>query len=162
MKILKNIIKNPWVIFTTGLIVAFMIVFFTMPSMMIVKRKSTLSFDQTIEKISTNIRNEGWSIMGVRRIDNSIKNHGRDTKIKVALIELCHPDYANAIISDRTATHISVMMPCTISVYENEEHEVSIATMNTAPMGYMFGGIVKEIMAGKVAPAQKKFLDLNS
>lgn len=148
------------IMFLIGLVTTCVIVYFIMPANMILKRKSPLSFDETINQISKNIKEEGWSLMGIRRIDESIKKHGQKTDMKVALIELCHSDYANAIISDKSFVHISVMMPCTISVYENKKGDVYISNMNTAMMGWVFGGIVRKIMAGKVAPAQKKFLNL--
>lgn len=147
--------------FISGILLAMLLVYLCMPSIMVIERKSSLSFDKTIAKISENIEKEGWSLLAVRRVDESIKRQGRDTKVKVALIELCQADYANAIVSDPSAIKVSVMMPCTISVYENADGSVYIANMNTAPLGFMFGGIVKEIMAGKVAPAQKRLLNLS-
>lgn len=157
---MNYILTNPTLIFFLGMLFAFAIVFLTMPSMMILKRKSKFSFDETIKKISDNVKKENWSLLAVRRLDESVKKHGCKTDVKVALIEICEATLANAIISDKTATQMSVMMPCTISVYENADGTVYIANMNTAPMGFMFGGIVRKVMVGKVSPAQKRILNI--
>ncbi|MBN2676293.1 MAG: DUF302 domain-containing protein [Alphaproteobacteria bacterium] len=143
--------------FVLGAIFVSVLIILVMPSMMILRKESPYSFDKTIKVLSDNIKKEGWSLMGVRTLHDSIEKHGCLPGRKVALVEMCHPDYANAIISDEKASHISVMMPCTISVFEMGK-TVYVSYFNTKPMGWMFGGIVSKIMAGPVAKAQKKFL----
>lgn len=151
---------NKFFPFIIGVIVTMFLIYFIMPSMMIRKQKSPYDFNTTVAKISEKIVKEGWSLMGVKRVDESIKKHGEKVVEKVALIELCHPAHAAAIIKDPRSTHISVMMPCTISVYETAEQDVYISTMNVKPMAWIFGGTVKRIMGGAVAEAQQKFIAL--
>ncbi len=143
-----------------GVLLTLLAVYFTAPSMMINKKKSEFSFETTVAKIKENIEQEGWLLQGIKRIDKSVQKHGENTNVKVALLEICHPKYAAQMINDKESTHISVMMPCTVSVYETAEGEVYIATMNIKPMAWMFGGKVKEVMGGAVYKAQKKFIEL--
>ncbi|MHA1550252.1 MAG: DUF302 domain-containing protein [Alphaproteobacteria bacterium] len=158
---MEILLTNPTFIFMAGVFVTMLAVKIFMPSMMINTKKSPLSFDQTVEKVSQNIKAEGWSLLNIERVDLSVKKFGYETDVKVALIELCHPEYANAIVSDPSAIKISVMMPCTISIYEKADGSVYTSNMKTVPMGWMFGGIVRKIMAGPVAKAQKKFLNFS-
>ncbi len=141
-----------------GILLTMFVIYLAAPSMMINKKKSEFSFEMTVAKIKENIEQEGWLLQRVKRIDKSVQKHGENANVKVALLEICHPKYAAQMINDKESTHISVMMPCTISVYETAEGEVYIATMNIKPMAWLFGGKVKEVMGGAVYEAQKKFV----
>ncbi len=141
-----------------GVLLTLFVVYLAVPSMMINKKKSEFSFEMTVAKIKENIEQEGWLLQGVKHIDKSVQKHGENTNVKVALLEICHPKYAAQMINDKKSTHISVMMPCTISVYETAEGEVYIATMNIKPMAWLFGGKIQEVMGGAVYKAQKKFI----
>lgn len=57
-----------------------------------------------------------------------------------------------------SARVVSVMMPCTIAVYEKADRRVAVATMNAGLVGRFFGGIVAEIMAGPVSLEQQQFV----
>ncbi|PVX52126.1 uncharacterized protein (DUF302 family) [Balneicella halophila] len=144
-----------------GVFIALLIVYWLVPRKMINTQESLYDFDTTVAKIVANAEKEGWGLQGIKRIDESIEKANLEAKAKVALIEICHPEHASKMINDPKSTHISVMMPCTISVYETEDKKVIIATMNIKPMSWMFGGTVKEVMGGPVYKSQKRFIDLN-
>ena len=76
----------------------------------------------------------------------------------VRLVNLCHPQHAAKILSEDGARLVSVMMPCTIAVYEKSDGSIWAANMNASLMGGMFGGVVSEVMAGPVAESQERFL----
>ena len=46
---------------------------------------------------------------------------------------------------------LSVMMPCSIAVYEKADGKTYVSTMNSGLMGKMFGGTAAAVMAGPVA-----------
>ncbi len=54
-------------------------------------------------------------------------------------------------MKDDKAMFVTVMMPCSISVYEKSDGNVYVSTMNAALMGRMFGGTVAKVMSGPVA-----------
>ena len=56
---------------------------------------------------------------------------------------------------------LSVMMPCSIGVYEKSDGKTYISTMNAGLLGRMFGGVVAEVMAGSVARDTQSFVELN-
>lgn len=143
-----------------GILLSFVLLYFFIPKAMIKKTESSYDFDTTVAKITDNVKAEGWSLMGIKRVDKSIEKHGHKAMTKVALIEICHPEYAAKMINDTASAHISVMMPCTIAVYETENQKVYISTMNVKPMSWIFGGTIKEIMGGPVAEAQQRFITL--
>ena len=52
---------------------------------------------------------------------------------------------------------LSILMPCTITVYKKDDGSTAIGLMNTALMGKLFGPLVGDIMA-EVAEDQKVFV----
>jgi len=77
----------------------------------------------------------------------------------VRLIDLCEPHHASKILSADDARFVSVMMPCTISVYEKADGKIYIAHMNAGLMGKVFGGVISEVMSGPVTEQQNRFVD---
>jgi hypothetical protein len=76
----------------------------------------------------------------------------------VRLVNLCQAKHAAAIMRDDTARRVSVLMPCTISVYEKSDGSVWIGAMNPGLIAPFFGGVIAEIMGGPVAREQAAFI----
>ena len=74
----------------------------------------------------------------------------------VLLVEACKPDYSKPIIKDDDTRLLSILMPCTITIYEKGD-DVYIGLMNTALMGQLFGPMVADVMQ-QVAADQEKFI----
>ena len=129
------------------------------PSMMIHEHLSPMGLDDTVNKITENAKAEGWVVAGVKSLDKSIEKHGGKPVLPVRLIDLCEAHHASKILSVDDARFVSVMMPCTISVYEKQDGKIYIAHMNAGLMGKVFGGVISEVMAGPVTEQQNRFLD---
>lgn len=152
-------IKNIGFVFL-GMVIFAGLMVWQMPSMMITERESPMEFDETVNRIVANAKNIGWTVSEPRRIDKSIKKHGgREDILPTALIELCQADYAGKILKDDDARFVSVMMPCTISVYKKSDGKTYIASMNAGLMGKIFGGTIAEIMGNSVSKDQNKILN---
>lgn len=121
-----------------------------MPKQMIKERKSPMSFDDTLATLQQNIIAGGWNISGTMRLDKSLEKEGHSAP-RTAVIKLCHPDHAEAILNSDADHFLSVMMPCSIAVYEKNDGSVFVSTLNAKLMGTMFGGITADVMAGPVA-----------
>ncbi|MCK4843042.1 MAG: DUF302 domain-containing protein [Methylococcales bacterium] len=129
-----------------------------MPGMMLTERQSPYSVDETVEKITANAKAEGWVISSIQSLHQSVKKHGGGDLSPVILINLCQANHAYNILKEDDNKVISVMMPCTISVYQKSDGHVYVGTMNARLLGTMFGGTVAEVMGGTVAAQQKKFI----
>jgi len=130
-----------------------------MPKMMLKEYVSPLSVDETVAKIKANAISEGWVVGSVVPLHQSIKKHGGYDQTPVVLVNLCQADHAYKILHDDDAKILSVMMPCTISVYQKQDGKAYIGTMNAGLMGKMFGGVVAEVMGDTVAEQQKRFIN---
>jgi len=153
MKVINTIIG-----FILGIIVTGIAVWLIMPNMMLSEQLSPYSVDETVERISTNAKAEGWVISGIQPLHKAVKKHGAGDLDPVVLLNLCQANHAYNILKEDANKVISVMMPCTISVYQKTDGRVYVGTMNAGLLGTMFGGTVAEVMGGTVAAQQQKFI----
>jgi len=144
--------------FILGVIVAGIIGWIIMPGMMLTEQLSPYSVEQTVEKIRSNAKSEGWVISSTQPLHESVKKHGGGDLPPVILINLCQADHAYKILQEDSNKVISVMMPCTMSVYQKSDGRVYVGTMNAGLLGTMFGGTVAEVMGGTVAAQQQKII----
>jgi hypothetical protein len=75
----------------------------------------------------------------------------------VLLIEACSTDYSGPMLAEDTTRVLSILMPCTISVYKKDDGKTYIGLMNAGLMGKMFGPMVSGIM-DQVAADQEVFV----
>ena len=129
-----------------------------MPKMMLKEYESPFSVEETVEKIKANAVAEGWVVGSVIPLHQSIKKHGGYDQTPVMLVNLCQADHAHKILQSDDTKIVSVMMPCTISVYQKTDGSTYIGAMNAGLMGKMFGGVVAEVMGDMVAKQQKRFI----
>jgi uncharacterized protein (DUF302 family) len=128
-----------------------------MPAMMLSEMQSPLGYEETIAYIENNVTNAGWKVSAVMRLDKTLAKEGKTVR-PVASMKICQPDHAEKVLLDDDARFLSVMMPCTIAVYEKTDGRTYIATMNAALMGRMFGGTAAEVMGGPVAEETAAFI----
>ncbi len=129
-----------------GMLVAFMIVWFVMPSMMMKVDESPYSFDVACEKLEASIEDAGWKIPTVHDLQKTMEKYGQDVR-PVKVFEICHPDHAGRILEASEERLVSALMPCRIAVYENAEGKTFVSRMNSGLMGKMFGGLIADVMA---------------
>jgi len=129
-----------------------------MPGMMLKEYQSPYGVDETVATIKKNAVDEGWVVVNVMPIDQSVKKHGGGDLPPVRLVNLCQADHAFNILKGDDTKVVSVMMPCTISVYQKADGQTYVGAMNAGLMGKMFGGVVAEVMGDKVAKQQKQFI----
>lgn len=153
MKILNLIIG-----FILGVIFTATTVWFVMPGMILTETPSPYSVNETVNKITTNAKAENWVVSSTQPLHTSVKKYGAGDLPPVILINLCQANHAYNILKEDDNKVISVMMPCTISVYQKSDGSVYIGTMNAGLLGTMFGGMVAEVMGGVVAAQQHKFI----
>ncbi|MEN8170567.1 MAG: DUF302 domain-containing protein [Pseudomonadota bacterium] len=135
----------------------------SMKGMMIEERVSPLGFDETVNKVITNAEAAGWVIPMKSKgnpsaIHKSIKKHLGKEILPVKVIKLCNAEYAYKILADDDARYASVMMPCSISVYQKSDGKTYVANMKAGRMGWMMGGTVADVMDGPVSGDQAKIL----
>lgn len=127
----------------------------SLKGMMVEERVSPYGLDETVERISANAKALGWVVAGVKKLDKSIKKHGGPEVLPVRLVELCNAKHAGRIMLEDDARYASVMMPCTITVYEKSDGKTYVTNMRAGRMGSMMGGTVSTVMEEVDADQQK-------
>jgi uncharacterized protein (DUF302 family) len=128
-----------------------------MPGMMIHDRPSKLGFDQTVQALEESIVANGWTHSGTRDLQKSLTRQGVEFPHRVKIVELCKPEYAADVLG--TDRYVATLMPCAIAVYEDENGQVRVSSMNTGLMGKMFGGNIAKVMGDSVAKDEAKILE---
>jgi uncharacterized protein (DUF302 family) len=128
-----------------------------MPKLMVKEELSPLGYEETIAHIQKKVTDAGWKVSALMRLDKTLAKEGKDVP-PVASFKICQPDHAEQILLDDDARFLSVMMPCSIAVYEKTDGKTYISTMNAKLLGRMFGGTVAEVMAGPVAKETATFI----
>ncbi len=141
-----------------GVVLTVILVAGIAPGLMIKEYRSSLGLQESVDRIQARAEEAGWTVSSVMELEKSIRNHGGPEVAPVRLINLCQPVYSSTILLDDSARKVSVMMPCTISVYEKGDGDVYIGAMNAGLLGRLFGGVVADVMGGPVAKEQREFI----
>ena len=137
-----------WVI--VGMALMGLIVWFTMPILMLVKHRSRLSYDETVTALSeTLIKKQDWHVLNVNDFQKSTKDF--ITLERVGSIDICNPRYVSKILADDKNRGVTAFMPLDLGVYEDKKGQVFVSQLNVGLVGKMFGGTISKVMgmAGK-------------
>ena len=151
--------KSNLISFIAGIVLVSILGWFLMPGMMIIEYESPHGLNETVEIIKTRAIAEGWVVTGLKPLHKAVKKHINKDIAPVILINMCQADHAYNILKEDGNRVLSVMMPCTISVYEKKDGKTYIGAMNAELLGKMFGGSIAEIMGDVVAKQQQLFIN---
>jgi uncharacterized protein (DUF302 family) len=155
--------RKTWQVGVIGGVIGFvlcgMVMFFVMPSLMIVTKECKLGLDETVAALEKRIPEHGWVISGGKAINmnESLAKEGVEFKHGVRLVKLCNAEYAKSVLT--TDRYVSCLMPCTMAVWEGDDGKVYLSEMNMSLMAKMFGGNIGKIMGGKVVHDEEKMLE---
>ena len=145
--------------FIAGILFTAVVAFLNMGSLMFKEIESPFGMEETAARIQANIQSlesKGWKLSGLRDPAKAVAFAGGNV-LPVLLVEACSTNYPGPILKDDDTRILSILMPCSISVYKKDNGKVYIGLMNAGLMGRMFGSKVGEIM-GQVAADQKIFV----
>ena len=119
--------------------------------------ESPYGVEETAARIQANIQRmegKGWKLSGLRDPSKAVSASGGNV-LPVLLVEACSTKYSGPLLKEDLTRVFSSLMPCTITVFKNDDGKTYIGTMNAGLMGKLFG--VAEVM-DQVAADQKAFL----
>ena len=137
-----------WVI--VGMFLMGMIVWFTMPLLMLIKLKSKLTYDETIKVLGETLnKKQDWKVLVVN--DYKKSTEAFITLERVGSVNICNPRYASKILADDKNRGVTAFMPLGLGVFEDKKGQVFVSKLNIGLLGKMFGGTISEVMgtAGK-------------
>ncbi|MBN2789906.1 MAG: DUF302 domain-containing protein [Candidatus Delongbacteria bacterium] len=140
-----------------GVILTFIVVMRSFPGMMIETFKSKLDYSETVRMIEKSAADNGWAVAKIYDMEKRMQKAGFEDAARVKVMELCHAQHTNDILSKEDDMFISAIMPCRMAVYEKKNGDVFISKMNIGLMSKLFSDNVKEVM-GQVAEEDENIL----
>jgi uncharacterized protein (DUF302 family) len=137
-----------WIL--VGMALMGLILWFTMPLLMLIKHKSRLSYDETVTILSeTLIKKQDWHVLTVNDFQKNAKDFA--TLERMGSISICNPRYVSKILADDKNRGVTAFMPLELGVYEDKKGQVLVSQLNVGLLGKMFGGTISNVMrmAGK-------------
>jgi uncharacterized protein (DUF302 family) len=137
-----------WVL--VGMVLMGLIVWFTMPPLMLIKYKSNRGYDDTIAALTEALKKkQDWQVLTINDYQKSTAAFGAIER--VGSMNICNPRYASKILANDVDRGVTAFMPLAIGVYEDEKGQVYVSQLNVGLMGMMFGGTIADVMgaAGK-------------
>lgn len=133
-----------------GMVLMGLIVWFTMPILMLIKHRSKLSYEETIAVLTENItQKQDWQVKLVNDYQKSTEAFAAIER--VGSITICNPRHASKILVDDKNRGVTAFMPLGIGVYQDKKGHVFVSKLNIGLLGKMFGGTISQVMgrAGK-------------
>ena len=126
--------------------------------MMIHEQQSSFDFDKTVETITRNAMELGWSVPKTYDFQATLLKHKQPDPGRIKVVKICQPEYASNLFANDDSKFVSAMMPCSISIYEKSDGKTYVSFMNMGLMAKMFSGNISTTLA-QVAADDKKILD---
>ena len=146
--------------FIAGIALFIVIMLVYAPDLMMKEHPSPFGVEETAARIQANIQaldeSRGWKLSALRNPAKAAAASGFNV-MPVLLVEACSTKYSAPLLKDDTTKILSILMPCTITIYKKDDGKTYIGTMNSGLVGRMFGKKVGDIMA-EVAKDQAKFI----
>lgn len=135
-----------FLLLTSGLVASAQEADSNQPPVMI-ENQSKYNFAETIDILSKVIPENGWKIMVVHDLQETMKKNGKEV-LPVKVIELCNPVHAYQILSVDNHREIAPMLPCRIAVYEKTDGNTYLSRMNAPALSVMIGGDAAKTIVG--------------
>ena len=140
------------------LVAGYWLLRFGLPRLMLPECRSAYPLEDTVTRLTDAAKAAGWVVQSIVELEKSIEKNGGGVVRPVRLVNICQARHAARIMHDDTARRVSVLMPCTISVYEKSDGSVWVAAMNPGLIAPFFGGVVARVMGGPIAREQAAFI----
>ena len=131
-----------------------------LPRLMLPETRSAHGLDETVRRLGQAAQAAGWVVQSIVELEKSIEKNGGGLVLPVRLVNICQAKHAARIMRDDSARHASVLMPCTLSVYQKGDGSIWVGAMNPGLLAPFFGGVVAEVMGRAVAREQASFIDI--
>jgi len=145
--------------FISGIVLVAIIAIVFAGDLMLKEYESPFGVEETAARVQANIQglaDRGWKLSALRDPAKAVAIGGTNVP-PVLLVEACSTKYSAPILKDDNSRILSILMPCTITVYKKDNGKTYIGTMNSGLMGKMFGSKVAAVMA-EVAKDQARFV----
>jgi uncharacterized protein (DUF302 family) len=133
-----------------GMLIMGVVVWFTMPSLMLIKHPSKLGYDEALAILNDSLQKKpDWQLEKINDYQERTANFA--ALERTCSVNVCNPRYASEILNDDANRGVTAFMPLAIGIYEDKKGQVFVSQLNVGLLGMMFGGTIAKVMnmAGK-------------
>jgi len=135
--------------FILGLVLGFLVmgaaVWFAMPKLMLIKRRSNQNYAQTVQSLTASLQKvPDWSLKLMNDYQERTASFGKLEP--VCSMNICNAHFAYDILSEAANRGVTAIMPPAIGVYEDKQGRVYTSVLNVGLLGMMFGGTIARVM----------------
>ncbi len=87
-----------------------------------------LSFDEAIDKVTENLKNEGFGILTQIDVTDTLKKKLDVTFRNYRILGACNPELAYRAL--QAESHIGAMLPCNVIVQQHEDGQVEVSAVD--------------------------------
>ncbi|MES9956812.1 MAG: DUF302 domain-containing protein [Sedimenticola sp.] len=146
--------------FIAGVVLTMAVAVVFAGSFMFNELESPFGVEETAARIQANIEGlseeKGWKLSALRDPGKAVAAAGGNV-LPVLLVEACSTAYSKPLLKDDDTRILSILMPCSISIYKKDDGKTYVGLMNAGLMGKLFGSKVASIME-QVAADQAQFI----
>ena len=96
------------------------------------QRQLNLSFDEVDSKIRDTLKKQGFGIISEIDIQSALKEKlGVDFR-RYRILGACHPPTAHQALTEEL--EIGLLLPCNITLWENDDYSVTLSAINAKEM----------------------------
>ena len=103
------------------------------PNQLIIEQVSPFDVATTVAKLIDAAAKKDWQNPAVHNLQQSLAKSGKEVR-PVQVVEICKADYSGKMLEKNDERISSILMPCSISVYEKEDGKTYVALLNMAGM----------------------------
>lgn len=119
----------------------------SMGSLMIREQESPLDFEATVARITENARRQGWEVPRAFDFRTALVKRGQPDPGRITVLKLCSPEFASRMFARDTSKFVSVMAPCSVSVYERSDGRTYVSSMNMKLISKLMGREVGPVLS---------------
>jgi len=128
-----------------GLLIMGAMVWFAMPKLMMIKRKTDRTYTQAVQILTETV--EKMPEWRLRLISDHQANTASYGKLEpICSMNICNTRLAYEILSEDANRGVTAIMPVAIGVYEDKQGQVYTSQLNVGLLGMMFGGTIARVM----------------
>jgi uncharacterized protein (DUF302 family) len=119
----------------------------SMGELMVHETKSPYGFEETVSMIAEGAKQRGWVVPKVHDFQQALLKYDQDDPGRIKVLKVCKPEYAARLLKRDENKFVSVLMPCSVSIYEKSDGHTYVAAMNMKLMSKLFLGDIGQMLS---------------
>ena len=116
-----------------------------------------VSFDEAIEKVTEELKKEGFGILSDIDVQATLKNKLNVDFVKYRILGACNPTFAYKAL--QSEINIGTMLPCNVAVMEKEDGKVCVSAIDPLASMMAVGNKNLNVVVKQIQEKLKKVIN---